>query len=604
MRIRNVAIIAHVDHGKTTLVDAILKQTGIFRVNQQVEDRVLDSNAIERERGITILAKNISVDYLDYKINIVDTPGHADFGGEVERILSMVDGALLVVDAVEGPMPQTRFVLQKALEHGLSPIVVVNKIDRPFSDPDRVVEEVFDLLVNLGATDAQLEFPVFYASALSGTASSQIEVSEGEEANILPILDGIIEYVPEPEVVTGGPLQMMISNLDYDDYVGRIALGRIRSGVLNQGQEILITHSDSNTIRKAKIGKLYTFVGLKRVAVSQIGYGDIAAFSGVEEITIGETINEPEHPWPLPAIQVDEPTLTMVFRVNDGPFAGQEGDYLTSRHLRERLLKEAKTNVALRVEETASADAFKVSGRGELHLSVLIENMRREKYEFCVSKPEPILRKSENGVEEPFENLVIDVPQAHLGAVMELIGARKGEMQSMDQLGEDRLRVTFVVPARGLIGFASTFLTETKGYGIMHHVFSHYGPWAGSIPERQYGSLIAWETGMATAYALANMEQRGTLLIGPGTPVYAGMIVGENSRPDDLAVNVAKKKQITNMRASGSDDTVKLTPPRILSLEQALAYLASDEFLEVTPISLRLRKAILNRQERERSRKN
>ncbi len=604
MEIRNVAIIAHVDHGKTTLVDAILKQTGVFRDNQQVEDRVLDSNALERERGITILAKNIAVLYQDHKINIVDTPGHADFGGEVERILTMVDGALLVVDAVEGPMPQTRFVLQKALEHGLSPIVVVNKIDRPFSEPDRVVEEVFDLLVTLGANDQQLEFPVFYASALSGKASAEQDVLEETGANILPILDGIIEYVPAPEVIRDGPLQMLVTNLDYDDYVGRIALGRVRSGQIRQGQEIIITHSDRDTSRKGKIAQLYTFSGLKRIPTATVFSGDIAAFSGIESVQIGETINQLDHPWPLPAIQVDEPTLTMIFRVNDGPFSGREGDYLTSRHIRDRLLREEKTNVALRVEETDSPDTFRVSGRGELHLSVLIETMRRERYEFCVSKPEPILRHSESGVEEPFEHLVIDVPQAHLGAVMELIGQRKGETQSMDPLGEDRLRVQFLVPARGLIGFASTFLTETKGYGIMHHVFSHYGPWTGTIPQRSNGSMIAWEAGATTSYALANLEQRGVLFVGPGTDVYPGMIVGENNRPDDLDVNVAKKKHVTNMRASGSDDTVKLTPPRQLSLEQAIAYLANDEYLEVTPKSLRLRKAVLGRQERDKLRKN
>lgn len=601
--IRNVAIIAHVDHGKTTLVDAILKQSGAFRANQAVEERVLDSNDLERERGITILAKNIAVKYGDYKINIVDTPGHADFGGEVERTLGMVDGALLIVDAQEGVMPQTRFVLQKALEHRLALILVVNKIDRPFAEPDRVVDEVFDLLITLGADDHLLDFPVYYASAIAGVATQELE-EFSTATSILPILDGIIEHIPAPKSLVDQPLRLLVSNLDYDDYVGRIALGRIHSGVLKQGQEILITYSEHNKTRKGKIGRLYTFDGLKRIETAVAESGDIVAFSGIESIQIGETINQLEHSLPLPAIKVDEPTLTMIFRVNDGPFAGQDGEYLTSRHLRERLLREEKTNVALRVEETDSPDAFRVSGRGELHLSVLIETMRREAYEFCVSKPEPILQETADGITEPYEHLIIDVPQSNLGSVMELIGERKGEMTDMIQLGEDRLRVHFQIPARGLIGFSSVFLTETRGYGIMHHSFSHYGIWAGAISQRQSGSLVAWEDGIATAYALLNLEERGELFISPGTPVYAGMIVGEHNRAGDLEVNVARKKHVTNMRAAGSDDLIKLTPPRQLSLEEALAYLAKDEYLEVTPKALRLRKAILDRHAREKVKKS
>lgn len=603
MEIRNVAIIAHVDHGKTTLVDAFLKQSGVFRANQKIEDRVLDSNALEQERGITILAKNVSVRYEDVKINIVDTPGHADFGGEVERILSMVDGALLVVDAVEGPMPQTRFVLEKALQQGLAPIVVVNKIDRPASDPYRVIDEVFDLFVSLDATEEQLDFPVFYASALAGVASTNPEQIEDGEGSILPLLRGVVEYVPAPKVFEG-TLQMMISNLEYNDYVGRIALGRITSGELKAGQEILLTHSERDNTKRGKISQLYTFQGLEMVPVKSAQAGDIAAFSGMENVEIGETVNELDQPSPLPAISVDQPTLTMIFRVNDGPFAGLDAEYLTSRQLRERLLREARINVALEVSDTDSPDQFRVAGRGELHLSVLIETMRREGYSFCVTKPEPVLKTTEEGVLEPYERLHIDVPQDYLGAVMELIGERKGELQSLNQGHEGRMRVEFLVPARGLIGFAPQFLTETKGHGIMNHAFAHYGPWAGSITQRQTGSLVAWETGTATSYALQNAEERGVLFISPGTEVYAGMIVGEHSRAGDLEINVARKKHVTNVRAAGSDDLVKLNTPRQLSLEQYLAYLAHDDCLEVTPGALRLRKLLLDRNARERQNKH
>lgn len=604
MEIRNVAIIAHVDHGKTTLVDAILKQSGIFRANQRVADRVLDSNALEQERGITILAKNVSVQYGDVKVNIVDTPGHADFGGEVERILSMVDGALLVVDAVEGPMPQTRFVLQKALERGLAPIVVVNKIDRPAADPNRVIDEVFDLFVALEASEEQLDFPVFYASALAGVASLDLEeLSDNQGGSILPLLKGIVDYIPAPKVETDGPLQMMISNLEYNDYVGRIALGRVSRGQLRAGQDILLTHSGRNDSRRGKISQLYTYQGLEMVTADHVLAGDIAAFSGIEKIEIGETVNQVDHPLPLPAISVDQPTLTMIFRVNDGPFAGLGAEFLTSRQIRDRLWREARINVALHVADTDSPDQFRVSGRGELHLSVLIETMRREGYSFCVTKPEPVLRKTEEGVFEPYERLHVDVPQDYLGSVMEIIGNRRGELQQMNPAQEGRMRVEFLVPARGLIGFASQFLTETRGHGIMHHAFAHYAPWSGTIVQRQTGSLVAWETGIATAYALETAEERGVLFIGPGTDVYAGMIVGEHSRSGDLEINVAKKKQVTNMRAAGSDDLVKLSTPRQMSLEQYLAYLADDDCLEVTPIALRLRKQVLDRHERERQKK-
>ncbi len=513
----------------------------------------------------------------------------------------MVDGAILVVDAAEGPMPQTRFVLQKALEHKLTLIVVINKVDRPLAQPHKAVEEVFDLLIALGADDEQLDFPVYYASALSGVATMNLD-SFGSEGTIFPILEGVISYVPAPEVGVGRSLQVLVSNLDYDDYVGRIAVGRVHQGEIRQGQEILITHDGETEVKKGKIALLYTFEGLNRKPIEMAGAGDIVAFSGVDEIQIGDTVNQLDNPLPLPSLKIDEPTMTMIFRVNDSPFAGQDGTYLTSRHLRDRLLREEKTNVALKVSATDSPEAFLVAGRGELHLSVLIETMRREGYEFCVSKPEPILRQGDSGVEEPYELLVVDVPKDYFGAVMELIGVRKGELQTMDQVG-DRLKAQFVIPARGLIGFASLFLTETKGYGVMHHVFSHYGAWAGQIPTRQTGSIIAWETGIATSYALQNAEQRGTLFIEPGTHVYAGMVVGENNRSEDLDFNVVKKKHVTNMRAAGSEDTVKLVPPRVFSLEQAIAFLANDEYLEVTPKSLRMRKAILDRNLRERSKK-
>ena len=599
--IRNIAIIAHVDHGKTSLVDQLLRQSGVFRENQQVEDRVMDSNDIERERGITILSKNTAVSYKGIKINIVDTPGHADFGGEVERVLKMVDGVLLLVDAFEGPMPQTRFVLSKALELGHPVIVVVNKIDRPDARPKEVVDEVLELLIDLDADEEQLDCPFVFASAKEGRASLDVN-HPGQD--MAPLFETILEYIPGPKGDSQAPLQMLVSTVDYNDYVGRIAIGKIERGQINVGQEALLCNYGGGEYSKVKITNLYLFNGLQRVQAHHAEAGDIVAVSGVEGINIGDTICDVEYPEPLPFVKISQPTISMTFSVNTSPFAGQDGKYVTSRNLRDRLFKEVYSDVSLKVEETDSPDAFRVSGRGELHLSVLIETMRREAYEFCVSKPEPILQETADGITEPYEHLIIDVPQSNLGSVMELIGERKGEMTDMIQLGEDRLRVHFQIPARGLIGFSSVFLTETRGYGIMHHSFSHYGIWAGAISQRQSGSLVAWEDGIATAYALQNLEERGELFISPGTPVYAGMIVGEHNRAGDLEVNVARKKHVTNMRAAGSDDLIKLTPPRQLSLEEALAYLAKDEYLEVTPKALRLRKAILDRHAREKVKKS
>ncbi len=599
MQIRNAAIIAHVDHGKTTLVDAILKQSGVFGAHEKVEERVLDSNVLERERGITIVAKNVAVQFKETKINIVDTPGHADFGGEVERILSMVDGALLLVDAVEGPMPQTRFVLQKALARDLSIIVVVNKIDRPAADPDRVLDEVFDLFVALGASDQQLDFPYFYASALAGTVTKrENEAPQGVE----PLLQAICDHIPAP-VVEEGPLQMMISDLEYNDYVGRIALGRIQSGVIKSGAEILLTHSEREKTRRGTIGQLYTFRGLEMVPVDEIQAGDIAAFSGIEDIEIGETVNEPGWSRPLPAISVDQPTLTVIFQINDSPLAAVGSEFLTSRQLKARLWREAKINVALKVSETDSPQQFQVSGRGELHLGVLIETMRREGYSFCVTKPAPVLRREGERLLEPFERLVIDVPEDYLGTVLEMVARRRGELLEMKPLEAGRLRAEFLLPARGLVGFNSLFLTETQGHGIMHHAFFHYAPWAGSIPQRPTGSLIAWEAGIATAYALEGAQARGTLFIKPGVEVYAGMIIGEHNRAGDLEINVTRKKPASNIRAAGSDDLIKLNPPRQLTLEQSLAHLKDDECLEATPTALRLRKIILDKGLRDRQKK-
>lgn len=596
--IRNIAIIAHVDHGKTTLVDGMLRQSGIFRENEQVQERVMDSNDLERERGITILSKNTSVRYKDIKINIVDTPGHADFGGEVERVLKMVDGVLLLVDAFEGPMPQTRFVLRKALQMNLKPIVVVNKIDRPEARPREVVDEVLDLFIELGADDDQLEFPVVYASSREGYAVLDIN---DERRDLEPLFKTIIERVPAPAGEEDKPLQFLVSNIDYDDYVGRIAVGRVDRGRISAGQQVAVCKKDG-TVYRSRTGRIYVFEGLKRIECEEAGVGEIVAVSGIDDINIGETICDAEVPEPLPFVDIDEPTVSMTFSVNDSPFAGKEGTYVTSRHLRDRLFKELETNVSLRVEETDSADSFKVSGRGELHLSILIETMRRQGYEFQVSKPKVILKEIDGVVCEPVELLMIDVPEEYMGTVMEKLGSRKAEMTDMRSAAEGYVRLEFKIPARGLIGYRSEFLTDTKGNGIMNHIFYGYEPYKGEITQRQRGSLVAWEDGEAVTYGLYNAQERGTLFITPGTMVYEGMIVGENSRNEDIVVNVCKKKHVTNMRAAGSDEALRLTSPRILSLEQALEFISDDELVEVTPKNIRLRKRILDTEQRAKAR--
>jgi len=596
--VRNIAIIAHVDHGKTTLVDAMLKQSGIFRENEQVQERVMDSNDLERERGITILSKNTSVSYNGVKINIVDTPGHADFGGEVERVLKMVDGVLLLVDAFEGCMPQTRFVLRKALSLNLKPIVVVNKIDRPGARPSEVIDEVLELFIELGANDEQIEFPVVYASAKNGTAKLQMD-EEGK--NLAPLFDKIIDSVPAPEGEMDAPLQILISSIDYDDYIGRIGIGKVERGRVKSGQQATLCKKDGSVVN-VKISKLYQFEGLKRVEVETAALGDIVAISGISNINIGETICDIEHPEPLPFVEIDEPTISMTFSVNNSPFAGTEGEFVTSRHLRERLFKELESNVSLRVEETDSPDSFKVSGRGELHLSILIETMRREGYEFQVSRPVVINKEIDGQIYEPMELLMIDVPEEFMGIVMEKLGARKAELVNMTSASSGYMRLEFTIPARTLIGYRSEFMTDTKGNGIMNHIFHGYEKYRGDISTRQRGSLVAFETGEATTYGLFNAQERGTLFIVPNTKVYEGMIVGENSRPGDINVNVCKKKHVTNMRAAGSEDALKLTTPTVLSLEQALEFIADDELLEVTPKSLRLRKKILNSELRAKAR--
>lgn len=588
--IRNIAIIAHVDHGKTTLVDGMLRQSGIFRENEQVQERVLDSNDLERERGITIIAKNTAVTYKGIKINIVDTPGHADFGGEVERVLKMVDGVLLLVDSFEGPMPQTRFVLRKALQLNLKPIVVVNKIDRPDERSKEVVDEVLELFIELGADDDQLDFPIVYASSKEGYAVLNLD---DKKENLEPLFKTIVGNIPSPVGDFDGPLQFLVSNIDYDDYVGRIAIGRVERGVIKQGQQVVVCKKDG-TFQNMKVTRLYQFEGLKRVESQQATVGDIIAVCGLEDINIGETVCDVENPEPLPFVDIDEPTITMTFSVNDSPFAGQEGTYVTSRHLRERLYKELQTNVSLRVEDTDTPDAFKVSGRGELHLSILIETMRRQGYEFQVSKPKVIMKEIDGVLHEPIEYLVIDVPEEYVGVVMEGLGRRKAEMVNMQSASAGYARLEFKIPARGLIGYRSEFLTDTKGNGIMNHVFSGYEPYKGEISSRQRGSIVAWETGESVVYGLYNAQERGTLFIGPGVKVYEGMVVGENSRTDDIVVNVCKKKHVTNMRAAGSDDALRLTPPKIMSLEQMLEFINDDELVEVTPKSLRIRKKILN----------
>ena len=593
--LRNIAIIAHVDHGKTTLVDEMLKQGGVFRENQAVADRVMDNNDLERERGITILAKNTAAHWGDTKINIVDTPGHADFSGEVERILKMVNGVLLLVDAFEGAMPQTRFVLEKALEMGHQIIVVVNKIDRPDARPLEVVDEVLELLIELGASDEQLDSPILFCSGREGTASLSPE-EQGKD--LAPLFEKILEHIPAPVGEEDQPLQMLVSSIDYNDFVGRIGIGRIERGVIHQNEELAIcNYHDPANIRKGRVQALFAIEGLTRVPVNEAKMGDIVCFSGIENVTIGETLCFAANPEPLPFVKISEPTLEMNFMVNNSPFAGREGKFVTSRHIRDRLMRELLKDVSLRVEEGESADTFKVAGRGEMHLSILIENMRREGYEFAVSMPH-VLYKEIDGVQcEPIEEVFIDVPEDCVGAVVERLGSRKGEMVSMEPNG-NRMKLQYLVPARGLIGYKSDFLTATKGEGIMNSIFHGYEPYKGEIPGRSTGSLIAFESGEAVTYGLFNAQERGTLFIDPATQVYEGMIVGMNPKGEDIAVNVCKRKHVTNMRASGSDEALRLIPPKKMSLEEAIEFIAPDEYIEVTPKSMRLRKATLSNAQR------
>ncbi|MGW9126127.1 translational GTPase TypA [Paenibacillus chitinolyticus] len=598
--IRNIAIIAHVDHGKTTLVDKLLQQSGTFRENEAVQERAMDSGDLERERGITILAKNTAINYKDHLINIMDTPGHADFGGEVERIMKMVDGVLLVVDAFEGTMPQTKFVLRKALEQNLTPVVVVNKIDRPNARPLEVIDEVLDLFIELGANDDQLEFPVVYASALQGTSSLESD-SQGE--NMLALYETIVSHIPHPTESVDEPLQFLVTLMDFNEYLGRIGIGRVNRGIIKQGQSVAVMTREGG-MKQARIEKLFGFQGLKRVEIEQAGAGDIIAISGIKDINIGETIADPANPEALPVLKIDEPTLQMTFIVNNSPFAGREGKWVTSRKLRERLFNELETDVSLRVEETDSPDMFIVSGRGELHLGILIENMRREGFELQVSKPEVIIRHIDGQKMEPIERLLIDVPEDSMGSVMESLGTRKAEMVNMVNHGNGNVRLEFLIPARGLIGYRTNFLTLTRGYGIMNHAFDSYGPYAGAgVGGRHEGVLVSMENGVATTYGLMSIEDRGTLFVTPATEVYEGMIVGEHTRDNDIVVNICKEKQLNNIRSAGKDDTVKLKVPRIYSLEQALEYLNDDEYCEITPKSIRLRKKILNKNERERAEK-
>lgn len=597
-KIRNVAIIAHVDHGKTTLVDKLLAQGGTFRSNEQVVERVMDSNDLEREKGITILAKNTSIKYKGYTINIVDTPGHADFGGEVERIMRMVDGVLLVVDAFEGCMPQTRFVLSKALEQGLVPIVVVNKIDRENARPLEVVDEVLDLFIDLGANDEQLDFPVLYASALKGIAMTEPD-ADGKDME--PLFQAILEHIPAPKGDIEGPLQMQVALLDYNDYLGRIAIGRVNRGVIKNGSQVAVIKRDGQ-VENVRITKLLAFEGLKRVEIEEAHAGEIVAVTGLGEVNVGETICAVDALEALPLLKIDEPTLQMSFMVNDSPFAGREGEPITSRKLSSRLFKETETDVSLRVEETDSPDVFKVSGRGELHLAILIEKMRREGIEFQVSKPQVIFREIDGEICEPFEHLIINIPEEYMGPVMEKMGTRKADLLNMEN-NNGQVRLEYSLPARGLVGFRTEFLTDTRGYGIMHHSFEGYKPYRGQIGGRRNGVLIAFETGTATTYGLLAAEERGTLFITPGTEVYEGMIVGENNREQDITVNVCKEKHLTNIRSSTKEETVKLKAPRVMSLEQCLSFLADDEFLEVTPKSYRLRKKYLKKEERAKQEK-
>lgn len=594
MNIRNIAIIAHVDHGKTTLVDHMLSQTGAFRSNQQVETRIMDSNALERERGITILAKNLSVKYKDVKINIIDTPGHSDFGGEVERTLRMVDGVLLLVDAAEGPLPQTKFVLKKSLELGLKPIVVINKIDRKDARPNEVLNEVFDLFVSLDANDEQLDFPVVYTIAKQGLAKLNLD----EEAkNLNPLFEIILNNVPSPENKPEEPFRMLISAIDYNDYLGRIGIGRVYSGILKTGDQIVLITRDG--LRpNAKITKLYTFENIKRLEADAISAGDIGAVAGLEDVDISDTIASPLNPEPLSFVQIDEPTISMNFIVNNSPFAGQDGKYVTTRNLSERLSKELKSNVSLSVEMTDTPDQFKVSGRGELHLAILIENMRREGYELQLSRPQVIMKRINDVLSEPMEHLIIDVPEEFTGVVIEKLGKRKGEMKNMIAFNQN-VRLEFVIPARGLIGYRSEFLTDTKGTGILHHNFHGYEPYKGDIPVRTRGALVAMEAGIASAYAMYKLQERTEFFVEPGTKIYEGMVVGENSRSNDMFVNVTRTKQLTNMRASGADEAIRLEPPKIMTLEQAIEWISDDEYVEVTPQFIRIRKKYLTELDRK-----
>lgn len=591
--IKNVAIIAHVDHGKTTLVDEMLHQSGIFRDNEVVEERVMDSNDLERERGITILSKNTSIHYKDTKINIVDTPGHADFGGEVERILTMVDGVLLLVDAFEGCMPQTRFVLKKALGLHKTPLVVVNKIDRDGARPEEVIDEVLDLFIELGADDDQIDFPVIYASARDGYSSLDPNVREGD---MRPLLDAILKYIPSPKGDLEGPAQILFSSLEYDEYVGRIGVGRVERGEIKANIPYVLCRQDGTT-ENVKFSKIYQFEGLKRVETPIAKFGDLVSVAGIADLNIGETACDPDCIEPLPFVKIDEPTISMNFMVNDSPFAGREGKYVTSRNLRERLFKEVETNVSMRVEETDSMDTFKVSGRGELHLSILIETMRRENYEFQVSRPQVIVKHDADGrTLEPIETAIIEVPEEYVGAVMTKLCSRKGEMVNMDTRSTGMTHMEIKIPSRGLIGYRSEFLTDTNGNGIMNQVFSGYEEWKGDIETRSRGSIVVHETGTTTGYGLWNTQDRGKLFVGPGVEVYEGMIVGECAKDEDIVCNVCKKKHVTNTRASGSDEALKLVPPTTLSLEQSMEFLADDELLEVTPKSIRLRKTILSKE--------
>ncbi len=595
-KIRNIAIIAHVDHGKTTLVDALLKQSHVFRDNEQVSERIMDSNDLEKERGITILSKNTSVMYNGVKINIVDTPGHADFEGEVERVLQMVDGVLLLVDAFDGPMPQTREVLKKALALNLKPIVVINKIDRPGAEPLKVVDKVIELFIDLNATDEQLDFPVIYASAKNGIAKMDLN---DESDNVYCIFDEIIKEIPAPKVDISGPMQLLVSNISYDDYLGRIAVGRVERGTVEVGQNVVVCKDNDKNVN-GKIAKLFTYEGLKRVEAEKIEAGDIVAIAGIPDINIGETICDINHPDKIPFVNIDEPTVSMTFSVNDGPFAGKEGKFVTSRHIRDRLMKELERNVSLRVKETDKAESFEVCGRGELHLSVLIETMRREGFELLVSRPKVIFKDIDGQKCEPVETLSVNVPDDTVGTVIQKLGTRKGEMINMEPAEPGHTKIEFDIPARGLIGYRTEFLTDTRGAGTMSSVFKEYEPYKGEIQSRTRGVIVAFEAGKAITYGLYNAQLRGELLIGPGTEVYEGMIVGINSRNEDISVNVCKEKHLTNTRASGSDDALRLVPPLNMSLEQSIEFVQDDELVEVTPKNIRLRKKILDTKTRER----